>query len=67
MAIRKRAQYRTKTMGLSCHDDSASLLIAFFSWSGSDGKDDPIEVSKDSVFVKILQKVIKDGKWFINY
>jgi nuclear pore complex protein Nup133 len=42
-------------------------MIFFFSWSGSDGKDDPIEVSKDSVFVKILQKLIKDGKWFIDY
>uniref|UniRef100_A0A8D2BCI1 Nuclear pore complex protein Nup133 n=1 Tax=Sciurus vulgaris TaxID=55149 RepID=A0A8D2BCI1_SCIVU len=30
-------------------------------WSSSDGKDDPIEVSKDSVFVKILQKLLKDG------
>ncbi|KAM6185565.1 nuclear pore complex protein Nup133 [Rhynchocyon petersi] len=30
-------------------------------WSGSDGKDDPIELSKDSIFVKILQKLLKDG------
>ncbi|KAF6073549.1 nucleoporin 133 [Phyllostomus discolor] len=30
-------------------------------WSSSDGKDDPIEVSKDSIFVKILQKLLKDG------
>eukprot|EP00070_Physeter_catodon_P030612 XP_028337506.1 nuclear pore complex protein Nup133 isoform X2 [Physeter catodon] len=29
-------------------------------WSSSDGKDDPIEVSKDSIFVKILQKLLKD-------
>lgn len=36
-------------------------------WSGSDGKDDPIEVSKDSVFVKILQKLIKDGIQLSEY
>ncbi|XP_075387887.1 nuclear pore complex protein Nup133 isoform X1 [Tenrec ecaudatus] len=30
-------------------------------WSNSDGKDDPIEFSKDSIFVKILQKLLKDG------
>lgn len=30
-------------------------------WSSSDGKDDPIEVSKGSIFVKILQKLLKDG------
>ena len=41
-------------------------LILFSSWSSSDGKDDPIEVSKDSIFVKILQKLLKDGKWFVN-
>ncbi|VTJ76763.1 Hypothetical predicted protein [Marmota monax] len=35
-------------------------------WSSSDGKDDPIEVSKDSVFVKILQKLLKDGKHFVT-
>ncbi|KAJ6664649.1 hypothetical protein lerEdw1_006222 [Lerista edwardsae] len=31
------------------------------SWSRSEGKDDPIEASKDSIFVKILQKLLKDG------
>ncbi|KAH0519864.1 Nuclear pore complex protein Nup133 [Microtus ochrogaster] len=36
-------------------------------WSSSDGKDDPIEVSKDSVFVKILQKLIKDGIQLSEY
>uniref|UniRef100_A0ABK0LY53 Nucleoporin 133 n=1 Tax=Rattus norvegicus TaxID=10116 RepID=A0ABK0LY53_RAT len=36
-------------------------------WSGSDGRDDPIEVSKDSVFVKILQKLIKDGVQLSEY
>ncbi|KAM5235648.1 nuclear pore complex protein Nup133 [Ctenodactylus gundi] len=37
------------------------------SWSSSDGKDDPIEVSKDSVFVKILQKLLKDGVGLSDY
>nr|XP_004659740.2 nuclear pore complex protein Nup133 [Jaculus jaculus] len=36
-------------------------------WSSSDGKDDPIEVSKDSVFVKILQKLLKDGTQLSEY
>ncbi|XP_053154433.1 nuclear pore complex protein Nup133 isoform X2 [Hemicordylus capensis] len=30
-------------------------------WSSSEGKDDPIEASKDSIFVKILQKLLKEG------
>ncbi|KAM4828637.1 nuclear pore complex protein Nup133 [Thomomys bottae] len=36
-------------------------------WSSSDGKDDPIEVSKDSVFVKILEKLLKDGIQLSEY
>uniref|UniRef100_A0A8C8ZAJ9 Nuclear pore complex protein Nup133 n=1 Tax=Prolemur simus TaxID=1328070 RepID=A0A8C8ZAJ9_PROSS len=36
-------------------------------WSSSDGKDDPIEVSKDSIFVKILQKLLKDGIQLSDY
>ncbi|XP_016018907.2 nuclear pore complex protein Nup133 [Rousettus aegyptiacus] len=36
-------------------------------WSSSDGKDDPIEVSKDSIFVKILQKLLKDGVQLREY
>nr|XP_012315270.1 nuclear pore complex protein Nup133 [Aotus nancymaae] len=36
-------------------------------WSSSDGKDDPIEVSKDSIFVKILQKLLKDGVQLSEY
>uniref|UniRef100_A0A8D0W3M4 Nuclear pore complex protein Nup133 n=2 Tax=Sus scrofa TaxID=9823 RepID=A0A8D0W3M4_PIG len=36
-------------------------------WSSSDGKDDPIEVSKDSIFVKILQKLLKDGIQLSEY
>lgn len=41
-------------------------VILFSSWSSSDGKDDPIEVSKDSIFVKILQKLLKDGKCLVT-
>ncbi|XP_069340848.1 nuclear pore complex protein Nup133 [Eulemur rufifrons] len=36
-------------------------------WSSSDGKDDPIEVSKESIFVKILQKLLKDGIQLSDY
>ncbi|XP_051849581.1 nuclear pore complex protein Nup133 [Antechinus flavipes] len=36
-------------------------------WSSSDGKDDPIEVSKDSIFVKILEKLLKDGVQLSEY
>ncbi|XP_008049307.2 nuclear pore complex protein Nup133 [Carlito syrichta] len=36
-------------------------------WSSSDGKDDPIEVSKESIFVKILQKLLKDGIQLSEY
>uniref|UniRef100_A0A8D0G1L1 Nuclear pore complex protein Nup133 n=1 Tax=Sphenodon punctatus TaxID=8508 RepID=A0A8D0G1L1_SPHPU len=37
------------------------------SWSTSEGKDDPIEVSKDSIFVKILQKLLKEGVQLSEY
>ncbi|XP_066472904.1 nuclear pore complex protein Nup133 [Tiliqua scincoides] len=37
------------------------------SWSSSEGKDDPIEASKDSIFVKILQKLLKDGVQLSEY
>ncbi|XP_036413651.1 nuclear pore complex protein Nup133 [Colossoma macropomum] len=30
-------------------------------WSASDGTDDPLEAAKDSIFVKILQKLIQEG------
>uniref|UniRef100_A0A8B9SF49 Nuclear pore complex protein Nup133 n=1 Tax=Apteryx owenii TaxID=8824 RepID=A0A8B9SF49_APTOW len=36
-------------------------------WSNSEGKDDPIEVSKDSIFVKILQKLLKEGVQLSEY
>ncbi|XP_073194155.1 nuclear pore complex protein Nup133 isoform X3 [Lepidochelys kempii] len=37
------------------------------SWSSSEGKDDPIEASKDSIFVKILQKLLKEGVQLSEY
>ncbi|NXE47645.1 NU133 protein, partial [Casuarius casuarius] len=36
-------------------------------WSNSEGKDDPIEASKDSIFVKILQKLSKEGVQLSEY
>ncbi|NXX51785.1 NU133 protein, partial [Tricholaema leucomelas] len=36
-------------------------------WSGLDGKGDPIEASKDSIFVKILQKLLKEGVQLSEY
>ncbi|NXO00194.1 NU133 protein, partial [Rhinopomastus cyanomelas] len=36
-------------------------------WSSSDVKDDPIEASKDSIFVKILQKLLKEGVQLSEY
>lgn len=40
-----------------------NLYFLSCSWSSSEGKDDPIEASKDSIFVKILQKLLKEGKF----
>ncbi|XP_015276923.1 PREDICTED: nuclear pore complex protein Nup133 [Gekko japonicus] len=36
-------------------------------WSSSEGKDDPIDASKDSIFVKILQKLLKEGVQLSEY
>ncbi|KFP25696.1 Nuclear pore complex protein Nup133, partial [Colius striatus] len=36
-------------------------------WSSSDGKGDPIEAAKDSIFVKILQKLLKEGVILSEY
>ncbi|KAL4612813.1 nuclear pore complex protein Nup133 [Arapaima gigas] len=30
-------------------------------WSSADGADDPLQAAKDSIFVKILQKLIQEG------
>nr|XP_019933835.1 PREDICTED: nuclear pore complex protein Nup133-like [Paralichthys olivaceus] len=30
-------------------------------WSSADGNDDPLEAAKDSIFVKILLKLIQEG------
>ncbi|XP_056422828.1 nuclear pore complex protein Nup133 isoform X2 [Hyla sarda] len=36
-------------------------------WSSLDGKDDPIEASKDTIFVKVLQKLVNEGKGLKHY
>ncbi|XP_061480465.1 nuclear pore complex protein Nup133 [Rhineura floridana] len=36
-------------------------------WSSSEDRDDPIEASKDSIFVKILQKLLKEGIQLSEY
>nr|XP_015217906.1 PREDICTED: nuclear pore complex protein Nup133 [Lepisosteus oculatus] len=36
-------------------------------WSSVDGSDDPVEAAKDSIFVKILQKLIKEGVCLQTY
>lgn len=36
-------------------------------WSTLDGKDDPIEASKESIFIKVLQKLLNDGKDLKSY
>ncbi|XP_069708377.1 nuclear pore complex protein Nup133 [Phaenicophaeus curvirostris] len=36
-------------------------------WSSLDGKDDPIAASKDSIFVKIIQKLLKEGVQLSEY
>uniref|UniRef100_A0A8B9QJ19 Nuclear pore complex protein Nup133 n=1 Tax=Apteryx owenii TaxID=8824 RepID=A0A8B9QJ19_APTOW len=44
-----------------------NLFFVTCRWSNSEGKDDPIEVSKDSIFVKILQKLLKEGVQLSEY
>ncbi|MGH0127985.1 UNVERIFIED_CONTAM: hypothetical protein FKN15_064395 [Acipenser sinensis] len=41
--------------------DRATPVAHMSFWSSSDGNDDPIEAAKDSIFIKILQKLIKEG------
>ncbi|KAJ8416065.1 hypothetical protein AAFF_G00380870 [Aldrovandia affinis] len=36
-------------------------------WSSADGSDDPLEAAKDSIFVKILQKLIQEGVQLQSY
>lgn len=40
------------------------LFVCFStsSWSSADGNDDPLEATKDSIFVKILLKLIQEGE-----
>lgn len=32
-----------------------------FSWSSADGNEDPLEAAKDSIFIKILLKLMQEG------
>lgn len=43
---------------------SVCLFVCFStsSWSSADGNDDPLEATKDSIFVKILLKLIQEGE-----
>lgn len=36
--------------------------LCFPSWSTADGTDDPLEAAKDSIFVKILLKLLQEGE-----
>ncbi|XP_069810810.1 nuclear pore complex protein Nup133 [Dendropsophus ebraccatus] len=36
-------------------------------WSTLDGKDDPIEATKDTIFVRVLQKLLNEGKDLKHY
>lgn len=37
-------------------------VLVSLSWSSADGTDDPLEAAKDSIFVKILLKLIQEGE-----
>lgn len=38
------------------------------SWSTADGTDDPLEAAKDSIFVKILLKLMQEGeKYYLSF
>lgn len=37
-------------------------VLVSLSWSAADGTDDPLEAAKDSIFVKILLKLIQEGE-----
>lgn len=44
------------------HKIFTCLLLRICSWSAADGTDDPLEAAKDSIFVKILLKLIQEGE-----
>lgn len=39
-----------------------NVFVCLSSWSSADGSDDPVEAAKDSIFVKILLKLIQEGE-----
>uniref|UniRef100_A0A8C9VCI7 Nucleoporin 133 n=1 Tax=Scleropages formosus TaxID=113540 RepID=A0A8C9VCI7_SCLFO len=53
-----------KALDLLEYIDKVLILSSYaviYSWSSTDGSDDPLEAAKDSIFVKILQKLIQEG------
>uniref|UniRef100_A0A663MW68 Nuclear pore complex protein Nup133 n=1 Tax=Athene cunicularia TaxID=194338 RepID=A0A663MW68_ATHCN len=56
-----------KALDLLEYIDEVGKALQRDGWSSSDGKDDPIEASKDSIFVKILQKLLKEGVQLSEY
>uniref|UniRef100_A0A8C9T0A1 Nucleoporin 133 n=1 Tax=Scleropages formosus TaxID=113540 RepID=A0A8C9T0A1_SCLFO len=52
-----------KALDLLEYIDKVLILSSYaviYSWSSTDGSDDPLEAAKDSIFVKILQKLIQE-------
>uniref|UniRef100_A0A8B9HMN1 Nucleoporin 133 n=1 Tax=Astyanax mexicanus TaxID=7994 RepID=A0A8B9HMN1_ASTMX len=41
------------------------IVLSIYSWSASDSTDDPLEAAKESIFVKILQKLIQEGTSYL--
>uniref|UniRef100_A0A0P6K367 Nuclear pore complex protein Nup133 n=1 Tax=Heterocephalus glaber TaxID=10181 RepID=A0A0P6K367_HETGA len=63
-------EYIDEEEDVNIHDLKLEILCRALqrdSWSSSDGKGDPIEESKGSIFVKILQKLLKDGIQLSDY
>uniref|UniRef100_A0A4W4GJP4 Nucleoporin Nup133/Nup155-like C-terminal domain-containing protein n=1 Tax=Electrophorus electricus TaxID=8005 RepID=A0A4W4GJP4_ELEEL len=44
-------------------DEVTTVLGAHhYVWSASDGSDDPLEAAKDSIFIRVLEKLIQEGR-----
>uniref|UniRef100_A0A803XSC1 Nuclear pore complex protein Nup133 n=1 Tax=Meleagris gallopavo TaxID=9103 RepID=A0A803XSC1_MELGA len=60
-------EYIDEEEEVDVNDLKLKILCMALRRDGSDGKDDPIEASKDSIFVKILQKLLKEGVQLSEY
>lgn len=49
-----------------CRRNEVFDVLVSLSWSSADGTDDPLEAAKDSIFVKILLKLIQEGEKCIH-